>query len=792
MRDLDLGRQRLPVGQRQRHERLVAQVVLHRDRLSGPQQRAIEDRVRDRADHVAVAFARLAVATAGGQIEAPALDPLVPVGPDEREVGAAGVRSVDNRLACRDEITGLTAAVVLTVTTRAVLERRKGARGEREAARVGRAAPRLAAVAVGDAHLRTRHRLRAIERGHPDPGVDASELRVHAEVRDQRGRPHVHRCRLAEQGGAEALRLDLDDVEARLRQRDADDLERSRVVASRTGQRQRLRGGVALQQAQLARRDLILLARFGARLLAFASLVATDALARRDRLQVGRQVGEVDAVARDARLVIPLDAALPLDQRRIALSTVDVDRTHRAWRPADRDRRLRARHDDAADRQRRLHVAHRQRQHRVGIELEDAERRRRELRQRRRERRLRLQREQRRVRQRPARIVDELLRRLDRQLRVLRERRLELDLRDRRAAVVGIERRMALDRLAAIDEPDRESLAERSRDRRCELDTDRADRRAGSLRVLALAREARGEVGTDVELQTAFDGGRDAARRRDALAPEQRDVGAARKPPRAGQHRHLVGALVGPPGVGLVREREALQQFAAIGAFDELDADALTDARDLAPGVREHARRRRGAVQRQHEDLLLVDACAALAGRREVADDRRAAGREGKSLLAADDAAVPRLRVGPHVEVAAHPRPDVVGEVVDPRTVVDPATAARRRAADVERRRELRIAEVDHRAAEGRAHLADDGDLVLRRELLHDHRLASRRVPRRRLRVARRAGDDERREEARDRDDDAERAPHGPPARCPSPWSRVRSLLHAHSLLRAARIVPRA
>jgi hypothetical protein len=73
--------------------------------------------------------------------------------------------------------------------------------------------------------------LATVQRGHPHHGILAPMLEVHAEVGDQHARAHVHRRLLVEQGLAQAPRLDLDDVEAGLGQRDADHLEGARVAA---------------------------------------------------------------------------------------------------------------------------------------------------------------------------------------------------------------------------------------------------------------------------------------------------------------------------------------------------------------------------------------------------------------------------------------------------------------------------------------------------------------------------------------------------------------------------------
>ena len=402
-----------------------------------------------------------------------------------------------------------------------------------------------------------------------------------------------------------------------------------------------------------------------------------------------------------------------------------------------------ARHVDAANAQVGFDMSHGQGQHRVGIEFEHAERRSRELRERWCESGLRLEREQRRVGQHTTRVVDEILRRVDRQLGVLGERRFELDRRDRCRVVVGIEGRLPGQRLAIVDIAQHEALGRRPRDRGRELESDRSHRRACGLRVLAFAREARGEVGAHGEREATFGAGHDlgsrrAARRRDATAPHELDLRVVRQASLTREHRDAIGMRA---------EREALEQLLAIVAVDDAHADPFADARDLAPRVGRHAGRRGRSVEHQHEDLLFIDAGTALAGRREIADDGRAAGREREGRLADDRAPVARLRVGLQGEAATNAGSDVFGEVVDPGAIVDPATRAGGRTLHVERRRQLRVAEVDHRRAERRSRLTNVRDFALRRELTDGHRHRGR-LGRCGPRILGRAVDEETREEA--------------------------------------------
>ncbi len=247
--DAQRGRQRARIDHRQSGQQFATGVALHRERLAGAQQRAIHHRVEQLARHVLAAARRV-------QVEAPRLDAFLPRRPHEGHVGAA----LRVGLARADEIAVGAARLARPAAVAAVLaippfEFRQLLVDAREALRIGLAAPDLLAPTVGHLHRGTRHRLALVQRRDPRARVDRCPLEMHCEVRDQHAGAHVHRRLAIEQRLAQARRLDLDDVVARLRQRDADHLERMRLGLRLGRQLHRVHMGRVVQQTHAARLD---------------------------------------------------------------------------------------------------------------------------------------------------------------------------------------------------------------------------------------------------------------------------------------------------------------------------------------------------------------------------------------------------------------------------------------------------------------------------------------------------------------------------------------------------------
>ena len=93
-------------------------------------------------------------------------------------------------------------------------------------------AEQFAGAAVADRDPCARHRPRVGEARHPREAAAAAPLEVHRHVGDERASGDVARPAAAEQRRAQSRRGELDDVEAVSLQRDADDLERARVLAA--------------------------------------------------------------------------------------------------------------------------------------------------------------------------------------------------------------------------------------------------------------------------------------------------------------------------------------------------------------------------------------------------------------------------------------------------------------------------------------------------------------------------------------------------------------------------------
>ena len=695
MDDLDARRQQRGREEREPGRGLDAREVLHRDRLAGAKERAVEDR---RDAHVGLG------AAARGHVEAPRLDALLPRAEDEGDVGrAAALASLSVRLARGDEVAAVGDAVI------EFRVERLGHDGQ--ALRVGAPAPERLAVAIVDDDVGAFDRFAAIERRHPDDAVLAPELEMHAQVGDEHAGAHEHRRALVEQRLAEPERLDLDDVIARLGEGNADDLERARIATLDLRQVEPARAGLLRQQRDFARADVLL-----------DAVLHDLAVGPRLLLEgVPLALGQAELPGGHLRLVVFLQLRVPGEDVGVALQPLDAH--------------LAAGRGGA---QVRLHVTQRHRQHGVGVALDDAERRRRELGDRRRAAGLHLERKGGRVGERPTGVVLQPGRQLDGEGGVLGERRAKRDLAHLGCLVVLVEDRRQ--RLAACG-PEADLRGGRTRDRRAEAHAHRPDRQAGRIRTLALAGELGGKGGADDVAKALLDRREHfwIGTRRNALAPDETHRRAVRKRPLATRNQ-------GP--LRLRRSDVArLQDLVAHGAADDAQRQPLADALDLAPGVGDDARLDGSAVQAHQEVLVFLD----LAASRLHRDNGWPAGREGELRLAGEHRAGRgagragrRLRhglpVGAHCDDAARARAERFPEVVEPDPLVGPSAAACGHAALARDRRrigEARIAEGDDALGELDDHLAHLCDLALRRH--GDDARAERRCgPERRSRRRRR------------------------------------------------------
>jgi hypothetical protein len=560
---------------------------------------------------------------------------------------------------------------------------------------------------------------------------------MHRQVGDEDAGAHVHRRRAIEQRLAQARRLDLDDVVARLRQRDADHLERMRLGLRLRRQLDRAHVGGVIQKAHAARLHRGRILRIDLGVVGVLVLFL---------LGLGAPVVLGGALVLDGHRRRQLDAQLLLHRRTIQRGLVVA---RELGEPVDDGRvvgqrqvaRRRAAERHRLDAGLALDLAHRQRQHRLGVELEDAEGGRRKLGERRGLGRARLQREHVGVLQLAAGVVGEAGRQLDAQVGLLGQLVGELHRGDAlfrlvvaRAALVAAEEvdelvqaglvqvdqrvrglaavLLELRLVVAVGADQHHLLGDPLGHRRRELDAQRAHRQAVGARVDALAGEAGGEGRAHGVLQAPVVGAGNAAGRRDALAPHQRDPGLGRRRPRALQR----------DAARLLRdEADSLQDRVARRPDDDLDRHALADAGELAVREALDAVGRGRAVEQQREDLLLLDLLP-LARRRVGAHDGRAAGGEVEPGVRRDGRAGHRLDARVRRDAAARAGRQVLGEVEDPGLVVDPARGARLRAAgragDVQRRRQARIAELDHGLAERGPHLAHQRDLATGRHRL--------------------------------------------------------------------------
>ncbi len=514
--------------------------VLHVDGFSGAKEGSREDRVPDEG--------RL-LPPGRRQLEAPGLDSSVPGRMDEAEIAILAGRHQEP-------------AVVI-----APLPRRRLAASEPalvrkavescDAARVGRSFPEGRSMAVDDAHGCAGYRGGGCERRDPDEGRIASPGQVDGEVGDERSGRNEHGLLGIEEPLAEDPALDLDQVEARPRERDADHLGVAPGGSRREGDCQ----------------------------LSHVRRVGVE-----ERLRVGRR----------------LDAAEP-PEKFGAPWLGDPD--------GARGEGLRCCGAEEPRRHVGLEGAKRHGQDGLCVQLDDAEARR-ELRQRRVARRLQHTIGGRRRRQRAARVVAKIAGDLDAVARVGKERPAEADALDERVVVFGIVPfgDHAQRRFSRPIEHQRDPAGGAPRNRRRECEANRRDRDAVGLRPLARALDPRAERRPDAEAEGLGLGRRDTARGRDAGAPLERYLGVGREalarldrepgglPLVGSECRQQPGALgprdqVGADGVVLAgnREDDAPGHRRLVGrCVESQQEDLIVGDRCPVPGVALEDRRTAG------------------------------------------------------------------------------------------------------------------------------------------------------------------------------------------------------
>jgi len=193
--------------------RVLADEVLHVHGFAGAQQGAVENRGQQ-----GVVGARVV----RGQIETPGFDAAHPVRQGKRHVAAA---------ARTDKV----AAIVLA----AGIGQLAGDVGH--AVRARGALPQQLAGAVAHRHLGFRNRRAFVQRRHPHERRLRAMLEVGRQIRHQRGRADIRGRRLAQQHLAEDGAGQLDHIEARFLQRNADHFKG--FLAVRTGQADGARAG---------------------------------------------------------------------------------------------------------------------------------------------------------------------------------------------------------------------------------------------------------------------------------------------------------------------------------------------------------------------------------------------------------------------------------------------------------------------------------------------------------------------------------------------------------------------
>ena len=351
-----------------------------------------------------------------------------------------------------------------------------------------------------------------------------------------------------------------------------------------------------------------------------------------------------------------------------------------------------------------LEVAHRDGQRRIGIGLDDAEARG-ELGERREGLHLDGLREARGIDGLSARVVGQVRRHFEAQLRLLGKRPREAQ-RVRPRRVGRIEARRPLPAVGA-DEHDAARLLHG--DGRREPDADRRDGDAAGILVLALAVDAHGEGIAHLEVQRLVLVGGDAGLRGHPLAPHEDDSRAIGEALHGLDHQHGPARRLG---------EARLQDRRALLSGEHAKAHALGNPLHGEPHVAPQRLVRGLGVECQHEGLLLVDPLAALA--RDRAADRGSAGREGEVARPGQRLAAERGQARAQPERAADPRGQIALEVIDPLARVHPAALAQHGTGDVEGIGGGRVPEGHHGLGEGRArlpHLLDGALLRKARDL---------------------------------------------------------------------------
>ena len=143
----------------------LSQIMLHRYRFPGAQQRAVKHRVG--AQHIAPGGC--------GHIKTPRLDTIIPARKDERKIIAKTRADEHARQA-----PGHTHFVFNRLLN------------HRQTIAVGAPLPERFSVAVRNMHFRIRHGLPSIQGRHPNRSVFLTVFKVHRKVSDQHGRAHIH------------------------------------------------------------------------------------------------------------------------------------------------------------------------------------------------------------------------------------------------------------------------------------------------------------------------------------------------------------------------------------------------------------------------------------------------------------------------------------------------------------------------------------------------------------------------------------------------------------------------
>ena len=576
--------------------------MLHRERLTGTQQRAIHDRMRT---HLRLAR------TGRGDIETPRLDAFLPAAPDKAHVLHAMVLGPG-----ADEVARHAAAAVVVLS--AFPGERLQTREAGHPLGIGRGFCLQLSIAVRDPNPGIGHRPPLVQCRHPGQTAVTSLLEMHPQVRHQHRGAHIHRTSVpiagVQQGLSQLTGGHFQHMETG-RQGNAQDLEGPNIALRHVRKRLRLHLGQVLQQRDHARFHVV-------------GIVIGQGSGQRVAGVLRRHAAVHDA------LIVMVHPTQPADDLTVfpglQLAQLQPGSAQRlGCRTAGRVlRRQKVLHGHVG-----LHAPHRQGQQgrairSLGKALDDAEGGRAELGQRWQCRRPDGERETGGIEQCPAAGIVQVVRHHQRIGGLLGQGRSKAQRLDH--PIPGLRRVRSLEAFAIRARPLRVKLLSPClqmdlgrqclRNRCAEVHRDRPDRHAARLGILALAAHLRRERLAHLEVHALHLRADHAVGHRHTTVVDQRDLGSWREAALTLQHgqrrggRAFTVCRIPPFGsTGRLFTRripQAGQDGLAPFALHQAHRHLLAQIGLAAPDMLLQAGYRGRCIQAQHEHLILFDGVA--------------------------------------------------------------------------------------------------------------------------------------------------------------------------------------